>query len=111
MTMNCIVTAGPTYEPLDDVRRLTNSSSGRLGSGLANFLAAHGHRVTLLIGQQATYHGDLQVDNVLTFTSTADLRERLQTLSRQPAEAVFHAAAVSDFTFGKVCVRSAGGEM
>ena len=38
--MNCIVTAGPTFEPLDDVRRLTNFSTGRLGTELANFLAA-----------------------------------------------------------------------
>ena len=52
--MNCIVTAGPTYEPLDDVRRLTNFSTGRLGTELANFLAARGHQVTLLIGAQAT---------------------------------------------------------
>jgi phosphopantothenoylcysteine decarboxylase/phosphopantothenate--cysteine ligase len=41
--MNCIVTAGPTYEPLDDVRRLTNFSTGRLGTELANFLAARVH--------------------------------------------------------------------
>jgi phosphopantothenoylcysteine synthetase/decarboxylase len=49
--MNCIVTAGPTYEPLDDVRRLTNFSTGRLGTELANFLAARGHKVILLIGE------------------------------------------------------------
>ena len=47
--MNCIVTAGPTYEPLDDVRRLTNFSTGRLGTELANFLAARGHTVILLV--------------------------------------------------------------
>ena len=52
--MNCIVTAGPTYEPLDDVRRLTNFSTGRLGTELANFLAARGHKVALLIGETAT---------------------------------------------------------
>lgn len=109
--MNCIVTAGPTYESLDEVRRLTNSSTGRLGSELANFLAARGHKVTLLLGHQATYHGDLQAEWVQTFTTTADLRERLKSLSRQPVDAIFHAAAVSDFTFGKVCVRSASGEM
>ena len=56
--MNCIVTAGPTFEPLDDVRRLTNFSTGRLGTELANFLAAHGHQVTLLIGESATYAGE-----------------------------------------------------
>ena len=53
--MNCIVTAGPTCEPLDEVRRLTNFSTGRLGTELANFLAARGHKVTLLVGEQATY--------------------------------------------------------
>ncbi len=109
--MNCIVTAGPTYESLDEVRRLTNSSTGRLGSELANFLATCGHKVTLLLGHQATYHGDLQVEKVRIFTTTADLREQLQTLSHHSVAAVFHAAAVSDFTFGKVCVRSAGGEL
>jgi phosphopantothenate---cysteine ligase (CTP) len=109
--MNCIVTAGPTYESLDDVRRLTNSSTGRLGSELANFLVARGHKVTLLLGHQATYHGDLKVEKVQTFTTTTDLREQLQTFSRNSFDAVFHAAAVSDFTFGKVCVRSASGEM
>lgn len=109
--MKCIVTAGPTYESLDDVRRLTNSSTGRLGSELANFLAACGHKVTLLLGHQATYRTDLQVEQMQTFTTTADLHERLKLLSRQSVDAIFHAAAVSDFTFGKVCIRSAGGEM
>ena len=56
--MNCLVTAGPTYEALDEVRRLTNFSTGRLGSELASFLAGHGHHVTLLIGQQATWRGE-----------------------------------------------------
>jgi len=53
--MRCLVTAGPTYEPLDAVRRLTNFSTGRLGSELAAFLAAHGHKVRLLLGEQATF--------------------------------------------------------
>jgi phosphopantothenate---cysteine ligase (CTP) len=109
--MHCIVTAGPTYEPLDEVRRLTNFSSGRLGSELANFLAARGNQVTLLIGQQASYRGEHVVGRVETFTTTANLRERLQALASQPVDAVFHAAAVSDFAFGKVWRRSAQGEL
>ena len=109
--MNCIVTAGPTYEPLDEVRRLTNFSTGRLGSELANFLTARGHQVTLLLGEQATYRGEHRAKKVESFTTTADLRERLQGLARGSVEAVFHAAAVSDFTFGKVWTRSASGEM
>jgi phosphopantothenoylcysteine decarboxylase/phosphopantothenate--cysteine ligase len=109
--MTCIVTAGPTYEELDDVRRLTNFSSGRLGTSLGNFLKARGHDVTLLIGEQATWRGERKAQRVETFTTTADLRERLQALAGQPVDAVFHAAAVSDFTFGKIWRRSPQGDL
>ncbi len=109
--MECLVTAGPTYEPLDEVRRLTNFSTGRLGSELVNFLAARGHTATLLIGQHATYHGERHPARVETFTTTANLRERLQALAGLAVGAVFHAAAVSDFAFGKVWRRSPQGEL
>jgi phosphopantothenate---cysteine ligase (CTP) len=109
--MHCIITAGPTFEPLDDVRRLTNFSTGRLGSELAHFLAARGHGTTLLIGQQAAHRGGTRAGRVQTFTTTADLRARLKALSAQPVAAVFHAAAVSDFGFGKVWRRSPEGEL
>jgi phosphopantothenoylcysteine synthetase/decarboxylase len=100
--VNCIVTAGPTYEPLDEVRRLTNFSTGRLGSELVNFLTAQGHRVTLLVGQQATWRGERNAAAVQTFTTTDDLRERLRALAGLDTHAVFHAAAVNDFKFGKI---------
>jgi phosphopantothenoylcysteine decarboxylase/phosphopantothenate--cysteine ligase len=109
--MNCIVTAGPTYESLDKVRRLTNFSTGRLGIELANFLAEHAHDVTLLAGEQATYGGERRVQRVETFTTSADLRNRLEALASQSVNAVFHAAAVGDFVFGKVWLRSAHGQL
>ena len=109
--MRCLVTAGPTYEPLDDVRRLTNFSSGRLGSELVNFLTARGHEVTLLIGQQASWHGERHCHQAITFTTTADLHSRLEALASQPIDALFHAAAVSDFGFGKIWRRSPRGEL
>jgi phosphopantothenate---cysteine ligase (CTP) len=109
--MNCIVTAGPTYEPLDEVRRLTNFSTGRLGSELAAFLSGQGHHVTLLIGQQATWHGERRASSVETFSTTANLRQRLEKLAGPQIDGVFHAAAVSDFTFGKTFERSAAGEL
>jgi len=96
---------------MDDVRRLTNFSTGRLGSELANFLAARGHAVTLLFGQQATWRGKLSVERVETFTTTANLHDRLRLLASQPADAVFHAAAVSDFGFGKVWQRAPDGAL
>ena len=87
--MNCIVTAGPTYEPLDDVRRLTNFSTGRLGTELANFLAARGHKVTLLVGEQATYSGERGMEHVIFFSTTADLRTRLKLLASKRMDAIF----------------------
>lgn len=109
--MNCIVTAGPTYEPLDDVRRLTNFSTGRLGTELANFLAARGHNVTLLLGTMATHAGERQAQEVKFFTTTADLRAKLKSFSGKQVDAIFHAAAVSDFAFGKMFTRDAAGKL
>ena len=109
--MNCIVTAGPTYEPLDDVRRLTNFSTGRLGTELANFLAARGHKVILLIGTMATYCGERRARRVETFTTTTDLREKLKAVSSKKVDAIFHAAAVSDFTFGRIFTPNESGKL
>ena len=108
--MNCIVTAGPTFEPLDDVRRLTNFSTGRLGTELANFLAARGHRVTLLIGEAATYAGERKASAVKTFSTTADLRAKLKAFSGKKVAAIFHAAAVGDFAFGEIFSEMKPGE-
>jgi phosphopantothenate---cysteine ligase (CTP) len=109
--MRCIVTAGPTFEPLDQVRRLTNHSTGRLGSELTDYLAQCGHDVTLLIGQQATWRGERAASRVETFTTTDNLRLRLRALADEGWDALFHAAAVSDFTFGKTYRRGANGEL
>ena len=43
--MKVIVTCGPSYEPIDEVRRLTNFSTGELGVLLSNHLARAGHAV------------------------------------------------------------------
>jgi phosphopantothenoylcysteine decarboxylase/phosphopantothenate--cysteine ligase len=109
--VKAVVTAGPTYEPLDEVRRLTNFSTGKLGSELANFLTEQGHEVVLLVGYYAIHRGELKARSVGTFTTAADLRSRLQALSTQGVGAVFHAAAVSDFTFGGIWERSENGEL
>jgi phosphopantothenoylcysteine decarboxylase/phosphopantothenate--cysteine ligase len=108
--MKCIVTAGPTFEELDEVRRLTNFSTGTLGTELANFLTERGHEVELLRGQGAICRLEPKTQKVQIFTTTADLRLRLQALGGS-ATAVFHAAAVSDFTFGKVWERAADGAL
>lgn len=109
--MNCIVTAGPTFEPLDDVRRLTNFSTGRLGTELANYLAARGHKVILLFGETGTYSGERRAQRIEFFSSTADLREKLQKLGSKKVDAIFHAAAVSDFFFGRIFEPNDAGKL
>ena len=109
--MNCIVTAGPAYEPLDDVRRLTNFSTGRLGTTLANYLAARGHNVILLLGEQATYAGERRAQRVESFSTAADLRAKLKTLAAKKVDAIFHAAAVSDFSFGRIFAPDAASKL
>jgi phosphopantothenoylcysteine decarboxylase/phosphopantothenate--cysteine ligase len=109
--MHFIVTAGPTYELLDQVRRLTNFSTGKLGIGLANFLATKGHRVTLLKGYYALPSASADVAETSTFTTTEDLQQRLQAAAASPVDGVFHAAAVSDFRFGKIYTRTDRGDL
>ena len=109
--MKCVVTAGPTFEKLDQARRLTNFSTGRLGTELANFLTTRGHDVTLLLGEQSTHSGERKAGTTERFTTTADLSAKLEALAKQNFNAVFHAAAVSDFMFGKVWSRAASGEL
>ena len=46
--MHALVTSGGTREPVDDVRVLTNRSTGRLGAVLVDALTERGHQVTLL---------------------------------------------------------------
>lgn len=109
--MHCVVTAGPTFEPLDEVRRLTNFSSGKLGSQLADFLVQRGHEVTLLYGHYATYREKQSAQRVVPFDSTLDLLGKLEALGKENVGAVFHAAAVSDFGFGKIFERAQNGEL
>jgi phosphopantothenoylcysteine decarboxylase/phosphopantothenate--cysteine ligase len=51
--MRILVTAGPTREHLDEVRYLTNRSSGKMGFALARAAVAAGHRVVLVHGPVA----------------------------------------------------------
>jgi phosphopantothenoylcysteine synthetase/decarboxylase len=109
--MRCIVTAGPTYENLDNVRRLTNFSTGRLGVELAAHLTREGFAVTLLVGEQATWRGERLASDIQTFTTTADLLERFSNCANGNVRGVFHAAAVSDFTFGRILERTDSGDL
>ena len=93
--MRAVVTAGGTSEPLDDVRVITNRSTGRFGAALAVALADAGCDVTLVTS------GALPDDRrirVVPFASFADLSATLDAELATPVDLVWMAAAVSDYT-------------
>ena len=63
-----LLTAGPTYEPLDPVRFIGNHSTGKMGYALARCFAEAGARVFLISGptQQHLEHPAVQVVPVMT---------------------------------------------
>jgi len=101
--MKVVVTAGPSYEPIDAVRRLTNFSTGELGVRLANQLAKAGFEVFCLRGIAATYAGALENCCHLPFSTNDDLLAQLTSLSgAHEIAALFHAAALCDFKMKRV---------
>lgn len=106
--MKAIVTCGPSYEPIDDVRRLTNFSTGELGVLLANTLSDAGIETICLKGEQATWSGECNAARVTPFTTNDDLLAKLEDCAREgDIDAVFHAAALCDYKVGSV--REASG--
>ena len=64
----------------------------------------------MLIGESATYAGERRAQSVKIFSTTADLRGKLKSFSGKKVDAIFHAAAVSDFGFGQVFTEGKPGE-
>lgn len=109
--MRCIVTAGGTVESLDQVRRLTNFSTGRLGTELAGLLTSEGHEVILFRSRSSSAPPAAPSIRVIDFESTADLASRFLEFATDEALALFHAAAVSDFGVGLVYQRAEDGSL
>ncbi len=107
--MRCIITAGPTFEPLDRVRRLTNHSTGSLGTGLANHFAMLGFETVLLRGSLSTAEPPVAAVRMVSFGTVEELGARLADESDPGPVAVFHAAAVGDYRFGEVIQEQADG--
>ena len=70
-----LITAGPTQEPIDEVRFISNRSSGRLGVEIAHAAAEAGWSVTLLLGPCAMQPADTRI-RVIRFRTAADLRQQ-----------------------------------
>jgi len=97
--MKVVVTSGPTREPVDDVRFISNVSSGRLGCSVATAFSSAGHQVRLLSGPGALIPPEcetLVVEEITTATSLLDALTR-EVESVSPPDLLVHAAAVADY--------------
>ena len=92
--MKVLVSAGPTWEPVDPVRFLGNRSSGKMGYAVARAAAQRGARVTLISGPVGL-EAPAGVERISVETAR-ELRDAI--LSRWEAQdAVVMAAAVADY--------------
>lgn len=92
--MTILITAGPTREPIDPVRYLTNHSSGKMGYAIAEAAAEKKHRVILISGPT---HIDIpdHVDFIQVETAI-EMYEAVQDYISKADIAIF-TAAVADF--------------
>ncbi len=108
---NILVTAGPTQEPIDPVRYLTNHSSGKMGYAIAKVCSMRGADVTLVSGKTAI-KPPLFVD-VVPVTTARDMYEAVTSRFDQQ-DIVIKAAAVADYrpkTISDQKVKKADGEL
>lgn len=91
-----VVTAGPTYEPIDPVRFIGNHSSGKMGVALSIELANRGAKVDLVLGPSSIEvgHENLTIHRVRT---AEEMYEKATELFRRSDIGIM-SAAVADYT-------------
>lgn len=90
-----LVTAGPTQEPLDPVRYLTNHSTGKMGYAIAKMAMLRGADVTLISGPTSITPPSFV--KVVKIVSAQDMYNAV-TEHAPEADFIFKAAAVADYT-------------
>jgi phosphopantothenoylcysteine decarboxylase/phosphopantothenate--cysteine ligase len=94
-----LLTAGPTQEPLDPVRYITNRSSGKMGYALAEAAAARGAHVVLVSGP--VHLPAPRGVAVIPVHTAIEMRAKVME-NLAPASIVIKAAAVADFHLSRV---------
>lgn len=92
--MHFLITAGPTREPLDPVRYLSNRSSGKMGFALAAAARAAGNEVTLIAGP--TCLPAPEGVHLVPVTTAQEMSDAVRRVLPSAAVAIF-AAAVADY--------------
>ena len=91
-----MITAGPTYEPIDPVRFIGNYSSGKMGAEIAKAMAKQGAEVTLIMGP-SDINIEQQGIKVINVTTAAEMYTQCMNCFPD-ADIGIMSAAVADFT-------------
>ena len=100
-SFSALVIAGGTEEPIDDVRVITNRSTGRFGAAIANALTDAGVKVDLLASPRLLEHSEWLRPAISKhpFSSFASLEVALEhQINRIRPDYVFMAAAIADYS-------------
>lgn len=96
--MRILITSGGTSEKIDDVRAITNHSSGKLGKAIAESFVEEDATIDMITTRRAAKPEGKAIHHHL-IESTADLENTLKELMTENTyDAVIHSMAVSDFT-------------
>ncbi len=93
---NVLITAGPTQEPIDPVRYISNHSTGKMGIAIAEKFANSGANVTLILGKtsQKVNNKNIQIIPVISAQEMFLATEK----AFKDANIVVFSAAVADYT-------------
>ncbi|MEM7550051.1 MAG: bifunctional phosphopantothenoylcysteine decarboxylase/phosphopantothenate--cysteine ligase CoaBC [Bacteroidota bacterium] len=97
---NILITAGPTYEPIDPVRFIGNHSSGKMGYAIAETLAEWGAHVNLVTGPTSLNINHPRVS--VTKVQSAEDMYNASTKYFETSQIAVLAAAVADYTPQKI---------
>ncbi len=102
MKYKIVITSGGTSERIDNVRKITNSSSGKLGNIIANKLIelnnANIDKIYYICSKKAFKPNHPKV-NIIEIDDTNDLKEAVENiLTKEKIDYFIHAMAVSDYT-------------
>ncbi|HPY34744.1 MAG TPA: bifunctional phosphopantothenoylcysteine decarboxylase/phosphopantothenate--cysteine ligase CoaBC [Smithellaceae bacterium] len=89
-----LITAGPTQEPLDPVRFITNLSSGKMGYALATAARRRGAEVTLISGP--TFLPPPKVEKIINVRTAREMHKAVME-NYKKAKIIIKAAAVADY--------------
>lgn len=94
--MRILITAGPTREPIDPVRYLSNRSSGKMGYALAAAAVEAGHEVTLISGPVALPAPQPPVARLIYIETAGQLQDAVREAASE-MDAIIMSAAVADY--------------